>query len=92
MIMPVLSIHGLPIGGLNGLPMLPLSQDFGFLEPVNGLGECVVIAVFHAAHSGVNPGLKQSVAVVNRCIDSALSSQARPLKHRLAGVFIWSAC
>ena len=66
-------------------------NDLGFVKPVDGLGERVVIAVADAADIGFNPGLKQPFRILYRdilaasvaVVDQAAAIQGPPVMQSL---------
>lgn len=53
-------VHGFP-----GPPGRPTVNQLGLVQPVDGFGQCVVIAVTTAADRGLDAGLGQSLGVAN---------------------------
>ena len=51
--------------GLHGLPGLSAIDQFGFVEPTDGLGQRVVVAVALAADRRLDAGLGQPLAVAD---------------------------
>ena len=51
--------------GLPGFPRRSAMDQFGLVEPVDCLGQGVVVAVTLAAHRGFDAGLNQAFAVPN---------------------------
>ncbi len=53
---PVHPLQGGQFQGLPGFPRAPAMDLLGFIQPLKGLGQGVVIAVYTAAHRGFNDG------------------------------------
>ena len=53
---PVHPLQGGQFQGLPGFPRAPAMDLLGFIQPLQGLGQGVVIAVSTAAHRGFNDG------------------------------------
>lgn len=51
---------------LLGFPGCSAMNELGFVEPVDGFCECVVVAIAFAAHRGFDTRLSQTLAVANR--------------------------
>ena len=46
-------------------------DDLGFVEPIDGLSQRIVVRVTHTADGGIEPSLSQSLGVANRQILTA---------------------
>jgi hypothetical protein len=77
LVKPVHPIEGLPLQGLDGLPGAFLSNQLRLVKAVDGLGQCIVVAVAGAAHRGLDSRLQEPLAVANgdvlRAPDSVFS-------------------
>ena len=59
-------IHPLKRCELNGLEVSPgssLVNDLGFVEPVDGFSQGVVVGVADTSHRGFDPGFRQTFGV-----------------------------
>jgi hypothetical protein len=65
LVKPVHPIEGLPLERLDCLPGAFLSNQLRLVKAVDGLGQCIVVAVAGAAHRRLNACLSEPVAVAN---------------------------
>lgn len=57
-------------------------DDFGLAEPVDCLGQGIVVGVTHAANRGLDAGLGQPLDIADRHV---LQAKVRGMDHRLLG-------
>ena len=63
MVEPVHPFEGCEFDGLEGTPRPAPMDDFGFVEAVDGLGQCIVIAVADTADGRLDTGFGQALRV-----------------------------
>ena len=57
--------------GFQMSPWAATVNDLGFVEPDDGLGQCVVVGITHTAHGGLDARFGQPFGVANRQILAA---------------------
>jgi hypothetical protein len=85
MVEPVHPFQGRELDGVEVLPRPTPMDDLGLVEPVDGLGERVVIAVADAADRGLDARFRQPLGVAN---GDVLGGFNRSSQHRgIRGMF-----
>ena len=65
MVEPVHPLQGGQFHGFPGLPGSPAVNQLGLVQPVDSLGQCVVVAVAPAAHRGPYARLVQAFGIAD---------------------------
>ena len=74
-VVPVDPLGGRDLDGIDGAPWPAVTDHFGLVRAVDGLGQGVVVRVAHAADRGGDPGLDQPFGVTNRRVLLSLGSR-----------------
>ncbi len=85
MVEPVHPLQGGQFHGLPGFPKRPAVNQLGFVQPVDGLGQSVVVAVATAADRGLYAGLSQPFGVPNGDVLDASIGMATDAKKPSSG-------